>query len=210
VLVLGHLGNHLDDFGRVRALGAHGVELDVRRGPDGRLLVHHDPIGPDAAARAPELVDVLDACAGLLVNVELKNLRVDPDFDPGESLAAGVVRLLADRGGADRVVVSSFAVAALDAVRAAAPQLPTAFLTLPDWDQSRAIAGAARRGHTGLHPHAASVDAALVEAARAAGLSITPWAVDDVATVEAMAALGVDAVISDTPEAISRALQLAR
>lgn len=203
-LVLGHLGNTLDGFAEVRRLGAGGVELDVRRAPDGSLLVHHDPI--DDAAGLPSLADVLDLCAGLVVNIEVKNLRIDPDFDPQERLSVDVVELLRHRGGTDRVVVSSFSFAALDAVRRVGPHLATTFLTLPDWDQARALAGTVRRGHTGIHPHVDGVTPALVAAAHEAGRTVTAWAVDDVALVERMCSLGVDGVISDTPEAILAAV----
>src|SRR6188768_3753377 len=99
-LVLAHRGacrqapeNTLNAFARARALGADGVELDVRRSADGVLLVHHDataePLGafaalPFAEIRAarpsvPTLAEALDACAGLLVNVEVKCLPWEPD-----------------------------------------------------------------------------------------------------------------------------------
>ena len=49
-LVLGHRGashacpeNTLAAFAQARAFGADGVELDVRRTADDRLVVHHDP-----------------------------------------------------------------------------------------------------------------------------------------------------------------------
>ena len=48
-LVFGHRGasaaapeNTVEAFSKARALGADGVELDVRRSADGVLMVHHD------------------------------------------------------------------------------------------------------------------------------------------------------------------------
>jgi glycerophosphoryl diester phosphodiesterase len=81
--------NTLDAFLRARQLGADGVELDVRMTSDGALAVHHDPVidgcGPDQPTgrrRAPPFVPLLaaalDACHGLSVNVEIKNLPGEP------------------------------------------------------------------------------------------------------------------------------------
>jgi glycerophosphoryl diester phosphodiesterase len=65
--------NTVAAFRRAKELGADGVELDVHRG----MLVHHDaePVPPDA----PTLAEALDACAGMVVNVEIKNLQGDAD-----------------------------------------------------------------------------------------------------------------------------------
>src|SRR5688500_8524203 len=93
--------NSIAAFRRAAAMGADGVELDVRRG----LLVHHDA---EPTPGAPALADALDACEGMTVNIEIKNLQGEPDFDPGETLAAQVVDLLRERGGRDDVIVSSF------------------------------------------------------------------------------------------------------
>ena len=76
-------------FRRAAEMGAEAVELDVRRTLDGVLVVHHNPHLHDgqqvsaitfAAMRAstegaavPTLSEALDACAGMWVNVEIKN-----------------------------------------------------------------------------------------------------------------------------------------
>ncbi|MBT7428429.1 MAG: glycerophosphodiester phosphodiesterase, partial [Ilumatobacter sp.] len=68
MLVIGHRGasvaaaeNTVQAFVLADAMGADGVELDVRLAPDGRLLVKHDPL-PTASgdlAGYPELREVL-------------------------------------------------------------------------------------------------------------------------------------------------------
>lgn len=216
-LVLGHLGNTLEAFARCRAAGADGVELDVRRASDGTLAVHHDAtidgIGRivDLTADAlpdyvPTLGQVLRECAGLTVNVEIKNLPVDPDYDPTDEIVRLVVATIDDTGEAENVIVSSFSLATIDAVRAAAPALRTAFLTLPAWNQARALTAAADRGHCALHPHRRSLDAELVNAVHAAGLTIHPWGLDDAASALTAVELGVDMIITDDPEAVVGAL----
>lgn len=105
------------------ALGADGVEIDVRRSADGALVIHHDPAvagpgprRPIAELRRDELgQDIADlatvlAAAGagrpggagrptgdrpFVVNVEIKNLPHEPAWDPGEILAVEVAGALA-------------------------------------------------------------------------------------------------------------------
>src|SRR5258708_2874221 len=117
-LVLGHLGNTLDAFARSRAAGADGVELDVRRAADGTLAVHHDPIiegvgkirdlpGDQLPAHVPTLEQALRECAGLTINVEIKNLPVDPDYDPTEEIVGLVLAAVDAAGAGAEVIVSS-------------------------------------------------------------------------------------------------------
>src|SRR5271169_6906907 len=130
VLLLAHRGgsgpwreNSLEAFAGGLRSGADGVELDVRRTSDGRLVVHHDAEIPGTGAihnlRAAELPtwvpgldEALAACAGAVVNVEIKNTPVDPGFDPDEKAATDVAALLLASTMAvpapARVIVSSF------------------------------------------------------------------------------------------------------
>jgi glycerophosphoryl diester phosphodiesterase len=206
VLVLGHLGNTLEGFREVLATGADGVELDVRRGPDGALVVHHDPVTGGRPADAPLLHEVLELCAGRVVNVEIKNLPVDPDYDPTEEIVGLVMKAIDADGDAHSIIVSSFSLATIDAVRDTAPGVRTALLTLPAWDQARALRAAADRGHRGLHPHRRSLDTDLVKAVHAEGMAIHPWGLDDVESALAAAGLGVDMIITDDPEGVVPAL----
>jgi glycerophosphoryl diester phosphodiesterase len=212
MLVLAHRGatghhpeNSLPAFAEARRLGADGVELDVRRGADGALVVHHDAeipgAGPvaglavrDLPPHVPLLGQALDACRGMLVNVEVKS-------DGGPALPRSVVALLAARGFADRVVVSSFDAACLDAVRAADPSVPVAWLLGWVADARAGLRQATRAGYQGIHPFYAAVDAELVAHAHAAGLAVRAWTVNDPGDLRAMATCGVDAVVTDRPAA---------
>jgi glycerophosphoryl diester phosphodiesterase len=46
------------------------------------------------------------------------------------------------------------------------------------------------------------VDADLVDAAHARGLSVRPWTVDDPAEADRLRALGVDGIITNTPDRV--------
>jgi len=130
----GALENTLEAFAEARRLGADGVELDVRLTSDGALAVHHDAavaglgdvcdltVG-QLPAHVPLLTDALAVCEGLVVNVEIKNAPQDPGHDPGEAVAALTAAAIEDAGWTDRVIVSSFQVSTLRAVRAADSRL---------------------------------------------------------------------------------------
>ena len=195
----GTVENTLESFAEARRQGADGVELDVRSSRDGLLVVHHDLVPDPLPPWVPTLEDALDACAGLVVNVEVKNLPGEPDFDPSERVARAVAEMVGGRLGHPRVVVSSFNLMAVDAVRDVDPAIPTGWLTLEAFDQIAAAETAAERGHTAVHPHEGAVTGGLVAAAHALGLSVTTWTVDDPDRMRQVVADGVDGLITNVP-----------
>jgi len=210
--------NTLEAFAEAGRLGADGVELDVHLTADGALAVHHDArladgrliAGLDAAGlpgHVPLLGAALEACAGMVVNVEIKNSPGDADFDPDHRAAAAVASLVDEAGWRDQVVVSSFNAETIDAVRSADPGLPVGWLLGLTADPGGAVDEATRRGYRALHPFFTQVDADLVARARAVGLALNVWTVNADDDLEAMLGLGVDAVITDRP---AEALALAR
>jgi glycerophosphoryl diester phosphodiesterase len=61
---------------------------------------------------------------------------------------------------------------------------------------------------TALHPQASLVDVIALDRWRARGYAVHVWTVDDPAELRCLAALGVDAVITNQPGAARRALDL--
>lgn len=205
---LGIRENSLEAFFRARRLGADGVELDVRRTADGVLVVQHDPeltgLGPVCqlpSDHLPESVallsEALDACEGLELNIELKNLPGEPGFDPDEQMAREVAELVAGTDRQSGTVVSSFWPGSLEAVHAVRPEVATGLLVASWFDPSACVAMAVERQCGALHPHASLIDGALVEAAHAAGLAVAAWTINDPSRLREVAALGVDTVITD-------------
>ena len=153
--------NTVEAFRLAAVVGAHAVELDVRRTADGVLVVHHDPMLPDGRliagldvadlpAHIPSLTAALDACTGMWVNVEIKNDPGEGDFDPTDSIADHTVALLQARAEDDRWVISSFRLETVDRCRALAPAIRTAWLT---YTISDGVVGTiAERGHAAWHP----------------------------------------------------------
>jgi glycerophosphoryl diester phosphodiesterase len=192
--------NTVEAFRLARDLGADWVELDVHATADGALAVHHDAalaeggVIAELAARElpawlPLLDAALDACEGMGVNVEIK-----------DAPAAAVVTLLAERSGDQPVLVSSFDFETIDSVRALDPAVPTAWLTSRLRDPAAAVARAAGAGHAGLHPFVLTVTEDLVALAHAAGLAVNTWTVDDPDLIAAVAAMGVDGIVTNVPD----------
>jgi glycerophosphoryl diester phosphodiesterase len=209
--------NTLGAFDRARALGADGVELDVRLTADGDLAVHHDPVVEGVGALCelataqlpayiPLLADALEACTGLVVNIEIKNQPRDPGFDPTDRISAEVVALVASMGQTDSVVISSFWSGSLSAVRSADATMPTGLLVIASFEPLASIAAAADLGCTAVHLPVGLVDRATVGAAHAAGLSVAAWTVFDGDSLTAMLQAGVDTVITDDVAAARRAV----
>ena len=209
--------NTVEAFSLARRLGADGVELDVRRSLDAALVLHHDAVLPDGRivvetgradlpASLPDLAQALDACADLIVNIEIKNLPHEPDFDPDRAVVDAVVALLEERGRRDRVLVSSFHLATVDRVKALDPEIGTGFLTFLDPSPLEGVRYAVERGHDAIHPHHATVDEHLMAAARDAGLLVNTWTVDDPERMRELAALGVDGIVTNVPDVARQVL----
>ncbi len=220
-LVIAHRGasaaypeNTVEAFRGAAAMGADWVELDARRTADGALVVHHDATLPDGTAlvglerdqlppSVPTLAEALDACAGMGVNIEIKNNPPDPDLDPEERVAEATARLLAERGGRDEVLISSFNPATLARVRARAPHVATALLVIePAPDVVEVVVAA---GHSALHPYDWFVDEDLVGRCHAADVKVNVWTVDDPARMQELIDLGVDGLCTNVPD-VARSL----
>lgn len=215
--------NTIAAFRHARVLGADAVELDVRRTGDGILVVHHDAavagIGPivtvEAAALAgrvpsiPTLAEALDACAGMWVNVEVKNSPSDPDWDPSGRVVAGVATVVDEMAMRDRVLVSSFDLPTV--ARAVESGLAGGLLCGPALDPIPAADAAAGVGAAAVHPHAGSLRStsagAVIDAAATAGLLVIAWTVDDRSEMRRLAAAGVDGIITNVPDVARSALE---
>lgn len=222
--IIGHRGasathpeNTIAAFTAAREAGADGVELDVRRTADDVLVVHHDaalaggrPLRRTAAADlppwVPTLAEALEACADLWVDIEIKNLPSDPDYDAEHGISVAVAGLVAAYGASERVLVSSFDMAGLDRLRAVDPTIPTGWLVFAGASPAQCVQRAAAHGTDAIHPHDLLVDRGFLGAARAAGLAVNVWTVNDPARIVQLAGWGVDGIITDDPALALRAL----
>jgi glycerophosphoryl diester phosphodiesterase len=231
-LVLGHRGaRHAAPENTRRAFalaldeGADGVELDVRLDHDGRVVVLHDrtlgrvtggaetrdveTLTPDELAQAsldgervPLLADVLAWASAkrALVNVELKR-----DVSRPVELVRAVQRVVRGSGtGAECVLFSSFHPGLVAALGALMPRIPRAWLV--DRNSLFGRAPGFRVFANGVNPHHELVTPANMERWKRAGALVATWTVNDETEARRVAALGVDAIISDAPGKILRAV----
>ena len=199
------------------------MELDARRTADGAVVVHHDAVVPGVGAiveqtaaslrrRAPwvpTLAEALEACAGMWVDVEVKNSPADPDWDPEDGLVDRVLethRAPGRPGGAAHLVQPGHHRPGPLPGRRACP--PGGWWRSrrcsPPWPgrPRRAIASCCRttRCWAGLPRRA------VVESARQAGIGLIAWTVDDPAEGRRLAAAGLDGIITNRPDALRSAL----
>lgn len=205
----------MEAFRTAAETGADAVELDVRRTADGVLVVHHDPRLADSRVivatpyaempeHVPTLAAALDACAGMWVNVEIKNDPEEPDFDPTDSIADDTIAHLVARHDDRRWLISSFRMDTVDRCRALAPTIRTAWLCVA------APAGVARtlvtKGHAALHPWVGMLARDTLVECHAAGVQVNTWTCDDPARMAELAEWGIDGICTNVPDVARRVL----
>lgn len=184
------------------------------RGPDGVLTDDWVPTldevlalaGPAGAAL---LVEV--KTPGPAVRYERQGERVTAVPGPRyEGLERNVLDLLRSAGVSDRTFIMAFNPAVLAEVRALAPEQPTTLLVdRRHVEQSGArpvetVAWAREARASFLGVHYSLCDAAVVEAAHRAKISVGVFTVNDEPTMRRLAALGVDVIISDRADLVTR------
>jgi glycerophosphoryl diester phosphodiesterase len=205
--------NTVAAFRRAATLRSDAVELDVRRTRDGVLVVHHNPGLPDGRTivevdsahlpvSIPTLDAALDACAGMWVNVEIKNDHNEPDFDPHDHIADRTMQALIARGEPERWLISSFRIETVDRCRGiadtAAVPIRTAWLTtvVPEGTPAMLV----ERGHVALHPWVAVLSRDVVDECHAAGLQVNTWTCDDPERMRQLVEWGIDGICTNVPD----------
>lgn len=187
---------------------------------------------PSDGARIPTLAEVIARVRGLSVGLNIET-KLTPDrpgetADP-ETFASAVADAVLKSGMADRIVVQSFDWRTLAALKRIAPGIATSCLTIETdrWNTVADVAGTASRWTAGLSLNAAggsvprlvamagcrvwspfwrNVDATRIAEARAAGLKVMPWTINEPADMAAVVALGVDGLITDVPDTARQVL----
>lgn len=225
--------NTLPAFVLAAEQGADGIELDVHRSKDGYGVVIHDFTvdhttdgtgrvdsmtlaelkALDAGAwfgesfigtRIPTLAEVLEAVGQrLYINVEIKS--ESEETDGVEQVVADVI---AQYTMQDRVIVSSFNPLALQRFRAIMPDVPVGFLyarVMPV--DTEELMRSLNLRHEARHPHHEMVDAAYMAWARREGYAVNTWTVNDSQRAQELRDLGVNAIITDAPDVLLKALR---
>lgn len=214
--------NTLSGIRTAARLGARWIEVDVKLTRDAVPVLMHDDMldrttdgrgtvrgtdfadlrrldagswfGPNfAGERVPDLDEALALCGELDLGV---NLEIKPC--PGreaETARATLERLRASPAGRT-ALISSFAVASLEEVRSAAPDLPLGYLFegCPEgWLETARRLGARTLNVEGTQ------DLPVIGRFVASGLPVVAWTVNDGPRARALLAAGVAAVITDRP-----------
>ena len=209
--------NTLDAFRLAQTMGAEWVELDARRAADGVVVVHHDAHLADGRILAeissedlpdyiPNLAEALEACGDTSVNIEIKNLPNDPDYDEDHLVADAVVGLVQAYLGPQRALITSFNIDAVDRIRAVDPSIPCGWLLFQMTDPASAIGRAVAHEMTAIHPWDVLVDVNFVNRAHAAGLLVNVWTVDDPQRMAQLIEMGVDGICTNVPDVARRVI----
>lgn len=201
-------GNTPESFVASAQLGADWVELDVHSTSDGCLAVHHDPdladgraisglMGADLPRSVPQLAAALEMCAPLGVNVEIKP---DGPVALRPALIDSVISLLHSLDSGQQFLITSFEHSIIDQVRSLSSSLPTGLLTMGEVRSDDDLRRLVDEGHVAINPWNGAVDAAMVERAKALGLAVNVWTVDDPARMRSLIEFGVDAIITNVPD----------
>ncbi len=217
-LVIAHRGasaaaaeNTLEAFRLARELGADWVELDARRSADGVVVVSHDACLPDGRMivetncddlpeSVPSLAEALEACDSMGVNIEIKNLPEDPDYDADNAVSDAVAGLVQAYLGSERSLVTCFNVDTLARLEAVDPTIPRGWLTFDMGNPASAVERASAHGMTTINPFDSTVDASFVRRAHEADIEVHVWTVDDPERMEQLIGFGVDGIITNVPD----------
>lgn len=223
--------NTLPSFEKAIELGADGIELDVHLSRDGEVMVAHDDtidrcsngtgkvrkmtfeqlrsydysykFSAFRGVTMPTLREVYELIAPtrLTVNVELK-----PSAFSDIGLERKCVALAEEFGMTDRVIYSSFHLVRLKMLRLLDPNLPTALL-YESW-KSLVVRHLDHRFRTALHPEFEDMFRKhAVERIHRDGQQVNVWTVDEPEDVRRLAALGVDAIITNRPDLVRSVLR---
>lgn len=224
--------NTIPAFELAVAQGADGIELDVHLSKDGHLIVLHDftvdhtadgsgrakdmtleqlkelDAGAKfdarfAGTRIPTLDEVFEAVGAhlRLINVEIKSEDVEQTDGVEQAVADCIARHSLKRS----VFVSSFNPYALRRFRSIQPEVAIGCLYMPDESASLSLMG--DTPFEALHPYHVMIDAPYVQNAHQKGLRVNTWTVNDPARAAELARMSVDAIMTDYPDKILRAVR---
>ncbi len=199
--------NTLEAFERAIALGVDGIDFDVRRTADDVLVVHHD-VHLDDGRRLrnvhsddlpdwlPTLAEALEVCADTWLNIEIKNLPGDPDYDETFGISLAVAALIQAFDASDRALVSSFDFDSVQRIRDNDPSISIGWIV---WGQANPLQMVSRAAGAvdALHPSEMLVDKTLVKMCRDADLQVITWTANDPKRLLELHRLRVDGIVTD-------------
>jgi glycerophosphoryl diester phosphodiesterase len=161
---------------------------------------------PVDGTRIPRLAELFSiAPPSIRFNIETKLVVEAPDETLApEPFARAVIAEVRKAGVAARTTIQSFDWRALKIVEREAPEISTAYLTSGERSDPAMVRDAGARIWS---PDFRDLDDSKLAAARAAGLRIVPWTVNEPSDIARVLEMNVDGIISDYPDRVRRALK---
>ena len=162
--------------------------------------------------RVPTLAQLLDLLAPSQVRLLLE-IKIGADRARYPGVEEKVLALVRARGLIDRVVIMAFETPTVERIRALDAGVRTALLVSrtrverSGGPAREAVRWTTEAKATELGIDHRALDAAVVAAARAAGVRVAAWTVNEEADLRRVIGLGVDLVISDRPDLARRLVQ---
>lgn len=225
--------NTLAAFRAAIEAGCDMIELDVHLSRDNQVVVIHDDTLErttsgrgnvadrtfaelqrlDAGSwfdprfsgeKIPALAEVLSLARNrILVNIELKKGTHFPYTM--EELADRTLREVDRAEMLDQVLFSSFDPAAIDRIRERNPLLPVALITNKPWVTPGEAGGG--KSYPTLNCRITVLNEDNIRLARAGGIRVHAWTVNEPEAMRKAIALGVDGIITNHPDRLIRILQ---
>ena len=223
--------NTLQAFELAYEQGADGIEFDVHRTKDGQLAIVHDFTVDETTdgtgnvtemtlpqlkeldagswfsdefrnARIPTLEETIETVGQkLFLNIEIKSM---PPQDNGvEALIAECIQHHAIQ---DRVFVSSFNPLALKRFKKLLPDVPIGYLYMPG-NLTEIHAWMSDTDHEAHHPYYKQIDADYMQWAKKHDYIVNTWTVNDLDKAKELRDLGVNGIITNTPDKVIETLK---
>lgn len=245
MLIIGHRGasavapeNTMAAFRKALAVGADGIEFDVRLTRDGVPVVIHDSTLRRTGGLPQRVADLtwdeiskvdvgswfgktfasetVPSLAELFTLFQTNNstlyleMKSDSAADQRQ-LAEACVSAIEEHSLKERVVVECFQLPALKILKEIDSEIKTVALFEPAFtnpsvlSDQRVINQAMDVGAAAIALHHRLARESLVRKAKVAGLHVAVWTVDDPAWIDRARTIGIDALITNDPEAMIRA-----
>ncbi len=208
--------------GQAMELGVDGIEIDVFKSKTGELVVFHDEkldrltnstgfiesLELDSIKniivldkyRIPTLEEVLELIDGQVkLNIELKGYGT-------ASPTNHLINKYINRGGwrQDKFIISSFKWSELEEIRLLNNSIPIAVLVNSNVNPLDALPFAKKIKAIAINPYFKDLNQENIVEIQSNDFKVFPYTVNELADIDRMIELGVDAIITDYPERVNR------